>query len=85
MPTVCAADSGAFAQRWCAGLDSEIVFSLLKNSLARARAHELTVARQEASRVRTSKLRPEHWHLFQSLPLASERRAKEDLKRPALP
>ena len=31
MPAVCAADSGAFAQRWCAGLDSEIVFSLLKN------------------------------------------------------
>ena len=51
MPAVCAADSGAFAQRWRAGLDSEIVFSLLKNSLARVRAHELTVARQEASRV----------------------------------
>ena len=50
MPAVCAADSGAFAQRWCAGLDSEIVVSLLKNSRAHARAHELTVARQGASR-----------------------------------
>ena len=42
MPAVCAADSGAFAQRWCAGLDSEIVFSLMKSSLPRARAGVLT-------------------------------------------
>ena len=60
MPAVCAADSGAFAQRWCAGLDSEIVFSLMKSSLslsaaaagrarARGRAYELTVARQGTS------------------------------------
>ena len=39
MPAVCTADSGAFAQRWCAGLDSEIAFSLMKNSVARACAH----------------------------------------------
>jgi len=60
MPAVCAADSGAFAQLWRAGLDSEIVFSLMKSSLslsaatagrarARGRAYELTVARQGTS------------------------------------